>query len=168
MDVRASNLQHEYIMKAREADRKYNGVPEGQVGRVESKLVELGEVLGVVCGTWGEVSEPTHALVAALATSRVRVAGPTRGRRGILRSEEAERSLAVSSIRRRLGVATVKAQTASLLGRLESMGPGSSAAVRRRRQATEMERQWQLEDRASALANRQGWSTFRTGFAKLD
>ena len=86
----------------------------------------------------------------------------------MLRSEDAERSMAVSSIRRRLGVATVKAQTLTLLGRLQSLGPGSRAAVRRRRYATEVERRWQLEDRASSLASRQGWNAFRTGFAKLD
>ena len=40
---------------------------------VESKLIELGEVQGFVCGNWGEVSEAFHAWIAALATSRVRV-----------------------------------------------------------------------------------------------
>ena len=155
-------------MKARAADRNYNGTALGEVGRVESKMVELGEVRGVVCGNWGEVSEQTHLLIAALATSRVRVAGPSRGRRGILRSETAKRSLAVASIRRKLGIATARAQASSLLGRLESLGPGSRAAVSRRRFAGELERQWLLEERASALATRQGWSAFRTGFAKLD
>ena len=41
------------------------------MGRVESKLVELGEVQGIVCGNFGEVSQALHNLVAALATSRV-------------------------------------------------------------------------------------------------
>ena len=44
--------------------------------------MSLGEVKGVVAGQFGEVSEDTHALIAAFATSRVRVAGVTRGRRG--------------------------------------------------------------------------------------
>jgi hypothetical protein len=57
-----------------------------------------------------------------LATTQLRVAGPSRGRRGILRSQQAERSVAVSSIRRRLGV--VKGQVFSLLGHLETLGPG--------------------------------------------
>ena len=52
-------------------DRLFNGTEEGQFGRVESKLVELGEVQGLVCGNWGEVSEAFHALIAALATSQV-------------------------------------------------------------------------------------------------
>ena len=64
--------------------------------------MELGEVQGNVCGNFGEVSQGLHTLVAVLATTQVRVAEPSRGRRGILRSEQAERLVAVSSIRRRL------------------------------------------------------------------
>ena len=52
-----------------------------QVGKFESKFVELGKVEGIVCGNFGEVSQALHNLVAALATSRVRVAGPSRVRR---------------------------------------------------------------------------------------
>ena len=131
MDHWANQLQGEYLQKARAADRKYKGVPEGEVGGAERKLLQLGEVRGVAIGNWGEVSEATHALLAHLATSRVKVAGPTRGRRGMLRSEEAERAIAMSSLRRRLGVATVRAQCLSLVGRLETLGPGHAAAAGR-------------------------------------
>ena len=51
------------------------------MGPVERKLLELGEVRGIVSGKFGEVSEHTHALVAALATYRVRVAGVSREKR---------------------------------------------------------------------------------------
>ena len=74
----------------RNADRKYNGVGEGVVGPTERKLLQLGEVRGVVAGNWWEVSEATHALLAHLATSRVRVAGPTRGQRFSLARKEGE------------------------------------------------------------------------------
>ena len=158
-----------YLKKARDADRLYNGTPEGQVGRVENKLLELGEVQGLVCGNWGEVSEPFYALIAELATSRRRVGRMINQRgRGRLRSEEAERLIPISSIRRRLGVATVKAQAGSLLGRLQSIAPGTRAAVGRRRHAQELERQWTRADRAAELATRQGLRQYRTGFAKLD
>ena len=125
--MRADN--HEYIMKARTVDRKHNTTLVDQVERVQSKLVELGEVQGIVCGIFWEVSQALHNLVAALATSWVRVAGPSLGRRGILRSEQAERLVAVSSIRRRLGVAAVKGEAFRLLGRLETLGPGTAAAA---------------------------------------
>ena len=166
VDKRAEALPQEYLIKAREADRKYNGVLPGAVGGVEQKLVDLGEVRGVVAGNFGEVSEATHLLLAHLATCRVRVAGVVRGRRGVFRSEEAERSLAISSLRRRLGVATVRAQAYSLHGRLDVLGPGTAAAAGRRRYAAEVERRWRQEEQANALARWYGRSFWRSGFAR--
>ena len=145
--------------------KKYNEVQPGTVGPVERKLLELGEVRGIVSGNFGEVSEDTHALVAALATCRVKVAGVTRGKKGIMRTEEGERSLAISGLRRRLGVLTVKCQAHSLL---EVLGPGAAAAAGRRWQAAELERCWRKEERAHSLATAQGWRSYRTGFGKLD
>ena len=168
VDARADLLPQEYLSKARGADQKHNQIPAGTVGPVERKLVELGEVRGIVSGNFGEVSEDTHALVAALATCRVRVAGVSRGRRGHMRTEEGERSLAISALRRRLGVLTVRCQAHSLLGRLESLGPGATAAAGRRWQAAELERCWRREEQAHTLASSQGWRAYRTGFAKLD
>ena len=168
VDTRADLLPQEYLNKARGADQTYNQIPPGEVGPVERKLVELGDLRGIVSGNFGEVSEDTHALLAALATSRVRVAGVSRGRKGHLRTEEGERSLAISALRRRLGILTVRCQALSLLGRLETLGPGSSAAAGRRWQAAELERCWRMEERAHSLATVQGWRSYRTGFAKLD
>jgi hypothetical protein len=45
----------------------------------------LLSVQGLVFGNFGEVSEATHKLLDAVATSRVRVAGPQTGRRGAMR-----------------------------------------------------------------------------------
>ena len=166
VDRRAETLPQEYLEKARAADRKFNGVLPGEVGGVEQKLIDLGEVRGIVAGNFGEVSEATHLLLAHLATCRVRVAGVTRGRRGVLRSEEAERSIAISSLRRRLGVATVRAQAYSLHGRLDVLGPGTAAAAGRRRYAADVERRWRQEELANALSRRYGRSFWRSGFAR--
>ena len=54
--------------------------------------------------------------------------------------------MAIASVRRRLGVATVKAQAGSLLGRLQMVCPGTNAAVGRRRHAQELKRQWAREE----------------------
>ena len=167
VDLRSSKLQHEYIVKARGADR-LGGVETGEVGRVESKLVSLGSVRGVVCGNWGEVSEDTHALLHTMAVSRVRVAGPSVGKRGVMRSETGEMAIVMGYLRRTLSVATIKAQCSSLLGRIEGLGPGAAAAVNRRRQAAELDRQARLEQRAHALSVRQGWAIYRSGFAKTN
>ena len=56
VDKRAEALPQEYIGKAQEADRKYNGVQPGVIGGVKQKLISLGEVRGVVAGNFGEVS----------------------------------------------------------------------------------------------------------------
>ena len=64
--------------------------------------MSLDKVVGIVAGQFGEVSEATHSLIAALATSRVRVAGVTHGKQGVMRSKEAERAIAVTAIRRQL------------------------------------------------------------------
>ena len=168
VDTRADGLQQSYLGKAREADRVHNQTPPGTVGPVEQKLVELGEVRGIVSGNFGEVSEDTHTLLATLATSRVRVAGPSRGKRGHMRSEEGERAVAISALRRRLGVLTVRCQALSLLGRLEVLGPGTAAAAGRRWQAAELERCWRREQQAHTLARLSGQRAYRSGFAKRD
>ena len=167
VDGRADLLQGEYERKARAADRR-QGVLEGVVGRVEQKLMSLGKIAGIVVGNFGEVSEATHSLLAALATSRVRVAGVTRGKRGYWKTEEGERAVAISSLRRRLSVMAVKCQASSLLGRLETLGPGGTAALRRRQQAAGLERAWHMENQAQLQATRDGFRSLRSGFAKLD
>ena len=145
VDVRAGKLQEEYREKAATADKTHNGVEEDNVGPCEQRLVDLGEVRGLVAGNFGEVSDHWHQLLASLATNRVRVSGVQRGRRGILRSEEAERAMAISRLRVRLGVATVRAQCTSMLGRLEQLGPGAGAARGRRSHAAHLERMWGQE-----------------------
>ena len=56
VDKRAEALPQEYIGKAQEADRKYNGVQPGVIGGVKQKLISLGEVRGVVAGNFREFS----------------------------------------------------------------------------------------------------------------
>ena len=168
VDVRAAQLHQEYVDKARRADQQYGGVVVGTVGPVERKLLSFGQVKGLVFGNFGEVSEATHKLLDIMATSRVRVALPQTGRRGVTRSEEGEKALAVSYIRRRVSVAGVKGQCHTLLGRLEVIGPGTAAAAGRRREATAQEEKWRRARQAMLLSERQGRDIIRRGFALLD
>ena len=140
----------------------------GTVGAVESKLLSFGHVQGLVFGNFGEVSEATHKLLDAMATSRVRVAVPQTGRKGAKRSEDGEKALAVSHIRRRVSVAAVKAQGHTLLGRLEVIGPGTAAAAGRRREAQVQEQRWRRARQAMLLSIRQGRDIIRRGFAMLE
>ena len=131
-------------------------------------MLTFPPVRGIVFGNWGEVSEDNHSLVDALATSRARAAEPQAGSRGRNLTEEGVKSLAVGFIRRRLGVATVRPQCLTLLGRLESMGPAAVLAAGRRRRALDQERAWARERQADAFAAKQGHNLLRRGFAKLD
>ena len=140
----------------------------GDTGPVEQRLLSYERVQGVVFGAFGEASQPVHRLIDWLATSRVRVAGPQRGRRGTLRSEEGERSLVVGQLRRKLSVAAVRAQTLSLLGRLEGLGPGWEAAAGRRREAVERDKEWARERLPHIQSIRQSLNIVRHGFARLN
>ena len=132
VDKRANELHGEYVAKARKADQQYGGAREGEQGRVECKLLSFPRVEGIVFGNWGEASESLHSLVDQIATSRARVAEPQARRKGGHLTEEGIKAMAVGYIRRRLSVCGVKAQCMSLLGRLEVMGPGVTAAAGRR------------------------------------
>ena len=79
---------------------------------------------------------------------------------------KAECSIAVLAIKRPLGVMAVCCQASSLLGRLETLGPGGAAAAGRRWQTSELQRRKQQKDQANSLAQRQGYRALRTGFAK--
>ena len=69
---------------------------------------------------------------------------------------EAELALTTSLLRRALSVVGVKAQARLLLGRLETIGPGATAAAGRRNYALNLERIWANERRADLLSRAQG------------
>ena len=162
MDIRAGQLHQSYVAKARATDRTYCGTPEGAVGPVERKLASMGEVEGIVVGAFGEISSATHALINHMAKSRVQVARPQLGRRGQLRSEEAEIAITTAFLRRTFSICAVKGQAFSLLGRLEGLGTGA-AALGRRTFAAQQEEMWSRQRQAHALCVRQGRDLLRRG-----
>ena len=168
VDKRSANLNKEYLEKAKTADRQFGGIEVGRVGPVERKLISLGQVRGLVFGNFAECSEDMHVLIEAIASSRVRVAGPQRGRKGFIRSEEGEKSIVVGQLRRMISVAAVRAQCHSLLGRLEGLGTGGVAARGRRQEAIDLDRRFRKQRQAQWVSERQGWNILRKGFAKLD
>ena len=107
---------------------------------MEQKLGSLGEVWGVVAGQWGEVSQAVHSLLDDMATSCVRVAGPSTGQHSILCSKAVERATVIAGLRRRVGVTAVRCQASSLLYQLEALGPGEAAVQGRMCQVLELER----------------------------
>ena len=130
MDKRARLLQEEYKKKAKDVDRLYGGTIEG-TGPVENKLMQYGDLQGLVVGAFGEGSEDLHGLVQLLAESKVKAMGLSRGREGT----EAELGMLVGQIRRMLSTVNVRAQAQCLLTRMNSIGGGVSPAAKRRKWA---------------------------------
>ena len=168
VDKRAGELATEYLAKARRTDQTYCGTNQGEVGPVERKLGTLGRIHGIVVGAFGEASDDLHSLIHHLAVSRVRYAGPQKGRRGQLRTEEAEIALSTSFLRKSLSVCAVRGQARALLGRLDVIGPGAAAAAQRRNNALRLEREWAQQRRADRLSVLQGRTLLRRGHFKLD
>ena len=135
---------------------------------MELKLGSLGRVHGIVVGAFGEASDDLHSLLHHLAVSRDRYAGPQVGRRGQLRTEEAEIALTTSFLRKSLSVCGVRSQARLLLGSLDVLGPGAAAAALRRNYALQLERRWAQQRRADALSSVQGRSILRRGHFKMD
>ena len=168
VDKRAGELNAEYLAKAKHTDQTYCGTPRDVIGPVELKLGSLGRVHGIVVGAFGEGSDDLHSLLHHRAVSRVRYAGPQVGRRGQLRTEEAEIALTTSFLRKSLSVCGVRSQARLLLGRLDVLGPGAAAAALRRNHALQLERRWAQQRRADALSSVQGRSILRRGHFKMD
>ena len=66
VEKRAFLLQGEY-KKARNADSQFVGTAAGQMGPVENKLLQCGDLQGLVVGAFGEGSEDLHSLVLVIA-----------------------------------------------------------------------------------------------------
>ena len=64
----------------------------------------------IMCGAWGEVPEDTYALLQAMTRSRVRVTGPSTGKKGPERTERGKCQWLLVTYRGLQSVATVKAQ----------------------------------------------------------
>ena len=158
VDRRARELPAEYRRKARETDRVYGRVPEGIKGPVENKLDEFGDLLCLVVGAFGEVSEDLHYLINTLAEAAVRKSELRRGQM----SREGELSTLTGEYRRMISLASVKAQAECLLTRLNQVGEGQGAADRRQRQVVWGEERLRRQLLAQKIALVQG----RRGLAR--
>ena len=89
-------------------------------------------------------SEDVHALVQAMAVSRVASADLVRGHPGAEEMRE-EMSVVVGQLRRRLSVAVVRATASCLLTRVTMLGEGSREAIKRRQWREREERDMRCE-----------------------
>ena len=155
----------EYRRKARVADRLYGRVPEGVKGPVESKLEEFGDLLCLVVGAFGEVSNDLHHLINTLAEMSVQKLELKRGQL----SKQGELSVLTGEYRRLVSLAAIKAQAEGFLARLNQAGEGLGAAERRRSQAVWGEQKLRRQLQAQRIAWVQGGRRLaRIGHFKRD
>ena len=164
VDRRASTLPNEYTQHAKMLDRVYGGTPDGVVGPVQAKLQSFPPLRRWVFGAWGEASEDVHILVHDLATSRAKHQRQLEGRwRWSRRSGEGEIAILTGQVRRVLSTVGVRSQARCLLDRLQGLGPGATAAVKRRQWALQEEMRLGRERRAHLLSFGQGHHALRRG-----
>ena len=158
VDKRANLLQGEYRRKAREADRLGGDHDVQEMGPVERKLLQYGNLVGLVVGAFGEGSEDLHSLVQSLAESKVNAMGLRRGGQ----ASDEELGIVIGQIRRSLSTTFVRAQAQCLLSRLNCTGQGFAQAFKRRnwaivedeRMRKERSAQWIGRDRGRNLVRR--------------
>ena len=148
VDKRAGLLQGEYKKKAKDVDTMYGDVPAGQVGPVQRHLNSYGKIIGIVVGAWAEGSEDLHNLIQNITDSRSNYLELTRGRP----ASDGERALMLGQIRRRISVASVRANANCLLDRLKLVGPEAGKAAERRRWRSREEQMMRHEEEAVWLA----------------
>ena len=164
VDRRASTLPNEYRQHAKKVDREYGGVPQGEVGPVEAKLLSFPPLRRWVFGAWGEASEDVHVLVKDLAVSRAKHQQQLDGRwRCNTRSEEAEVAMLTGQVRRLLSLEAVRSQARCLLDRVRGLGDGAAAAARRRQWAAKEEERLGRERQAHFLSLGRGFHALRRG-----
>ena len=102
--MRSNGLTALYRKKAREVDQQNGGIPEGEVGKVETKVEDYGED-AVVFGAFWEASEGVHELIQIMAVSRLKCEGLKRGE-----YSENEVEVVEGQVRRLLSVMEVRSQ----------------------------------------------------------
>jgi hypothetical protein len=152
VDQRAREIPKIYLDKAQDIDRKYCGTHPNNVGPLQQRLEGFGDIIRLVAGQFGDVSQDFHHLLKSLAVSKATHIAHTEGRP----VSESERGLLLHQLRRRLSVTIITAQSSCLLSRLHHMAPGAKEAAKRRAVAKHREGLAQMDRRAHFEAHVRG------------
>ena len=127
---RAGKIGAEYLQKARSLDRQWHYTGAGQQGPVEARLRGYGTIRALVFGSWGEASADVEWLLSEAVDI-----GLSR-RSGFRPADDDEpdslRATLLAMLRRRWGIAALRANARLLLERLAFVGRGGVLAMRRR------------------------------------
>ena len=161
-DKRSSHLRSDYFNKVRKVDKNLIGIPHDEIGPLETRLQEFGEIIGLVFGAWAEGSEGVHHLIQVLAKARVDHLGLNIGHQ----KGSSELGIIVGQIRRRISLCVIKAQVDCLISKLHQFESGSSAKNSRRQWAIREDERMARERNAQWLRRVEGIQTLRKGFIK--
>ena len=128
MDQRAKQIPNAYRNKLKKIDSKYNGTVVGQVGPLEQRLLGFGDILRLVAGQYGDISQDFHVLIKKLAVTKSQHISLLEGRP----VSPSEQGLLLHHLRRRISVSIIRAQSRCLLSRLQHMAPAAKEAAKRR------------------------------------
>ena len=120
MDNRGKLLQGEYQAKAKKADRKYGNTPDGELGKMEQKLLTFGRVRGLVVGGWAELSEDFKMLMQVMVDKKKQELEAQTGMEN-RKSVTAQLASYTSQNWQQLSRICVQAQSRLLLDRLEGI-----------------------------------------------
>ena len=95
VDQRANGLPKLYLDKARKINRKYCGTNPSHVGPLEERLKGFGDLLRLVSGQYGEVSQNFHKLLKRLVVSKATHVAQVKG----LPISDSERGLFLNQLR---------------------------------------------------------------------
>ena len=144
-------MHREYLGKARTADRKWNLVPPGTRGPLETRLLDYGRIRGFCFGAYGEASGDVKTFVRAAAASGAGAHWLAMG----ARSAKEARGIITARLTSAIGVTAVREQAALKVARLGLLASGNLRAATARRR-----------NRAFGTRARRNWWTIRSGFAQ--
>ena len=128
VDQRAKQIPNSYKNKPRKIDSKYYNTAIGHVGPLEQHLIGFGEIIRLVAGQYGEISQDFHDLLKKLASAKANHIALLEGRP----LSVSEQGLLLHHIRRRISVSIILAQSRCLLTRLNHMAPAAKEAAKKR------------------------------------
>ena len=128
VDLKAKQIPNLYRNKARTIGTKYNGVTAGHVGPLEQRLRGFGDILCLVAGQYGDISQDFHDLLKKLASTKAQHISLLEGRP----VSDSEQGLILHHLRRRISVSIITAQSRCLLTRLNHMAPAAKEAAKKR------------------------------------
>ena len=157
VDRRARGLPADYKRKLAAIDSQYYHTAVGATGPLVQRLESMGELLCLVVGAFGEVSEDLERTIKAIAESRALYLSRESGQP----VSEARAGWILGQYRRLLSCLFIRSQASCLLARMGHLGEGAKECAARRRVAMAEEERMRKEGEAFFSAHIRGRGRWR-------